>query len=93
MRHRLQEIHAAQLRHRPARHSCSHQRWRSGGLDVHFFVDRSEMDVAQYIQALQNYININVPAVQAKHEQLKMLPIVIGEVRNLLLTVSHRSHH
>lgn len=53
-------------------------------VNVHFFVDRSEMDVAQYIQALQTYINNDVPAVQAKHEQLKGLPIVIGEVSNSL---------
>lgn len=50
-------------------------------VNVHFFVDRSEMSVAQYVQALKDYVDIHVPAVQAKHEQLNGLPIAIGKVR------------
>ena len=50
-------------------------------VNVHFFVDRSQMNVAQYIQALKDYVDISVPAVQAKHAATKGLPIAIGEVR------------
>lgn len=49
-------------------------------VNVHFFVDRSEMNVAQYIEALKAYVDINVPAVIAKREQTAGLPIAIGEV-------------
>ena len=49
-------------------------------VNVHFFVDRSEMNVAQFISALQNYVGVTVPAVQAKHAAVKGLPIVIGQV-------------
>ena len=49
-------------------------------VNVHFFVDRSDMDVTQYIQALKDYINTNVPAAQAKHKALTGLPIAIGGV-------------
>lgn len=57
-------------------------------VNVHFYVDRSEMTVTQYVAALKTYININVPAVQAKHEPLAGLPIAIGEVSNRSLHVS-----
>ena len=53
-------------------------------VNVHFFVDRSQMNVAQYIQAIKDYVDIDVPAVQAKHKQLNGLPIVVGEVRQIL---------
>ena len=49
-------------------------------VNVHFFVDRSEMNVAQYVQALKDYVDIKVPAVQAKHASIKGLPIAVGEV-------------
>ena len=49
-------------------------------VNVHFFVDRSKMNVAQYIEALKDYVDINVPAVIAKREQTAGLPIAIGEV-------------
>lgn len=52
-------------------------------VNIHYFVDRSEMDVTQYIQALKDYIDNNVPAVQAKHESLAGLPIAVGEVSML----------
>lgn len=51
-------------------------------VNVHYFVDRSAMTVTQYIQAFKNYIDINVPAVQAKHSSLTGLPIAVGEVSN-----------
>lgn len=60
-------------------------------VNVHFFVDRSEMNVTQYIQALQAYINTDVPAVQANHAPLLGLPIAIGEVRTLLLNIPYLS--
>lgn len=62
-------------------------------VNVHFFVDRSQMNVTQYIQALKDYIDLNVPAVQAKHEPLVGLPIAIGEVSILLLGLYYRLHH
>lgn len=49
-------------------------------VNVHFFVDRSEMDVTQYIEALTTYIDVTVPAIQAKHAPLVGLPIAVGEV-------------
>lgn len=58
-------------------------------VNVHYFVDRSQMDVAQYIQALKDYVDTNVPAIQAKYAALAGLPIAIGEVSILLLCTSH----
>ena len=49
-------------------------------VNVHFFIDRSQMNVAQYIQALKDYVDISVPAVQNKHATTKGLPIAIGAV-------------
>ena len=49
-------------------------------VNVHFFIDRAGMDVAQYIQALKTYIDTTVPALQAKHKPVTGLPIAIGEV-------------
>ena len=51
-------------------------------VNVHFFVDRDQMNVAQYIHALKVYIEADVPAIQAKHKPLTGLPIAIGEVSN-----------
>lgn len=62
-------------------------------VNVHYFVDRSQMNVTQYIQALKDYVGISVPAVQAKHEPLVGLPIVIGEVSVLVFNLSNHSHH
>ena len=49
-------------------------------VNVHFFISRSQMNVAQYIQALKNYVDVSVPAVQNKHAATKGLPIAIGAV-------------
>ena len=54
-------------------------------VNVHFFINRSQMNVAQYIQALKDYVDISVPAIQNKHAATKGLPIAIG-------AVSIRSH-
>ena len=49
-------------------------------VNVHFFINRSQMNVAQYIQALKDYVDISVPAIQNKHAATKGLPIAIGAV-------------
>lgn len=49
-------------------------------VNVHFFIDRSAMDVSQYLQAFKDYVDISVPEVQAKHTSLSGLPIAVGEV-------------
>ncbi|CAF9928067.1 MAG: hypothetical protein ALECFALPRED_003939 [Alectoria fallacina] len=48
-------------------------------VNLHYFVDRSQVNVTQYIQGLKDCVGLSVPAVQAKHEPLVGLPIVIGE--------------
>ncbi len=50
-------------------------------INVHFYLQRSDVDTAQFASALKEHIDVKVPAVQAKHANLKDLPIVIGEVR------------
>ena len=55
-------------------------------VNVHFYVDRSQMNVAQYVQALKDYVDIDVPAIQAKHLALTGLPIAVGEVSLLVHT-------
>lgn len=64
-------------------------------VNVHFFVDRSQMNVSQYIQELKTYIDTTVPAIQAKHESLVGLPIAVGEVSLILPppTSPHLPHH
>ena len=64
-------------------------------VNVHYFVDRSQMTVAQYVQALKDYVDINVPAVQAKHKSIAGLPIVVGKVRINLVAkiIPSLSHH
>ena len=49
-------------------------------VNVHFFINRSQMNVAQYIQALKDYVDVSVPAIQNKHAATKGLPIAIGAV-------------
>ena len=50
-------------------------------VNVHHYLQSSDVNTTQYIQALQDYIDIDVPAVQAKHPSIAGLPIFIGEVR------------
>ena len=50
-------------------------------VNVHYYLQSSDVNTTQYIQALQDYIDIDVPAVQAKHPSIAGLPIFIGEVR------------
>lgn len=49
-------------------------------VNVHFFASRSSMNVGQYIQALKDYVDISVPAIQKKHAATNGLPIAIGAV-------------
>lgn len=50
-------------------------------VNVHHYLQGSDVNTTQYIQALKDYIDIDVPAVQAKHPSIAGLPIFIGEVR------------
>lgn len=49
-------------------------------INVHHYVQRSDCNVDQAVTALKDYIDRVIPAVQAKHSQLKGLPICLGEV-------------
>ncbi|MCJ1423246.1 hypothetical protein MMC29_001128 [Sticta canariensis] len=48
-------------------------------INVHHYVPRSDCTVDIAITALKNYIDKDIPAVQAKHPQLQGIPICIGE--------------
>ena len=50
-------------------------------VNVHHYLQRSDVNTTQYAQALKDYIDTDVPAVQAKHPSIAGLPIFIGEVR------------
>ena len=49
-------------------------------INIHHYVQRSQLTVDQAVAALKSYIEKDVPALQAKHPQLQGLPIMIGEV-------------
>ena len=49
-------------------------------VNVHHYLQRSDFNVTGYASALMDYIDNQVPAVQAKHDSIKGLPIFIGEV-------------
>ena len=51
-------------------------------VNVHHYLQASDVNTTQYIQALKDYIDKDVPAVQAKHPSIAGLPIFIGEVRS-----------
>lgn len=50
-------------------------------INIHHYVQRSDVTVDQAVSALKSYIEKNVAALQQKYDQLKGLPIIIGEVR------------
>ena len=50
-------------------------------INIHHYVPRSDCTVDIAVAALKKYIDIDVPAIQAKHPQLRDLPLCIGEVR------------
>ena len=56
-------------------------------VNVHHYLQSSDVNTTQYIQALKDYIDIDVPAVQAKHPSIAGLPIFIGEVRSPSLSL------
>lgn len=49
-------------------------------INVHHYVQRSDCNVKQAVATFKNYIDVVIPAVQAKHKQLQGIPICIGEV-------------
>lgn len=49
-------------------------------INIHHYVQRSDLSVDQAVAALKSYIENDVPALQAKHPALQGLPIMIGEV-------------
>jgi len=48
-------------------------------VNVHYTLQRTDVNTTQYATALKEYIDTTVPATQAKHPQLKNLPIFIGK--------------
>ena len=53
-------------------------------VNVNYVIDRSDMDVSEYIQSLKDFIDVSVPAIQKKHSSITGLPIAIGEVSIVL---------
>ena len=49
-------------------------------INIHHYVDRSDVDVDQAVSALKSYIETNVPALQAKYSNIQNIPIMVGEV-------------
>jgi hypothetical protein len=49
-------------------------------INIHHYVQRSDVDVDGAVKALQEYIDQTVPAVQRKHPQLRGLKLFLGEV-------------
>lgn len=49
-------------------------------INIHHYVQRSDVNVDQAVSALKSYIETNVAALQQKHNQLKGLKIILGEV-------------
>lgn len=50
-------------------------------INVHHYLQRSDFNVTGYAQALKDYIENDIPAVQSQYKALEGLPIFIGEVR------------
>ena len=48
-------------------------------VNVHYYLKRSDVDVAQFVQAAKDYIEKDIPAVANQYPQLKGVPIYIGE--------------
>lgn len=48
-------------------------------INIHFYLQRSDVNTTQFAQILRQYIDVDVPALQAKHANLKGLPVVLGE--------------
>ena len=57
-------------------------------INIHHYVQRSDLNVDQAVAALKSYIENDVPALQAKHPKLQGLPIMIGEVSLSSLSLS-----
>ena len=52
-------------------------------INVHHYVDRSDVNVDQAVSAVQSYLSKDVPNFMAKYPQLKNAKICVGEVREL----------
>ena len=53
-------------------------------INVHFYLQRSDVNTVQFSEAIKQHIDVNIPTIQEKHDSLKGLPIMIGEVRPYL---------
>ena len=49
-------------------------------INIHHYVQRSDLDVDGAVRVLKEYIDHTVPAVQKKHPQLQGLKLFLGEV-------------
>ena len=49
-------------------------------INIHHYLQRSDVNVDQAVSALKSYIETDVPALQAKHMNIQNIPIMIGEV-------------
>lgn len=49
-------------------------------INIHYYLQRSDVNTKQFTQAFKDYIDKDIPAMQAKYKQLKGLKIMIGEV-------------
>lgn len=49
-------------------------------INIHHYVQRSDLDVDGAVRALKTYIDQTVPAVQQKYPQLQGLKLFLGEV-------------
>lgn len=60
-------------------------------INVHYYLQRSDVNTTQFAQAFKDYLDKDVPAMQAKYDQLKGLKIMIGEVSRILAPSDSRS--
>lgn len=49
-------------------------------INIHHYLQRSDLDVDGAVRVLKAYIDQTVPAVQQKYPQLRGLKIILGEV-------------
>lgn len=49
-------------------------------INIHHYVQRSDVNVDQAVSTLKSYIEESVPMLQAKYPQIQNIPMMIGEV-------------
>lgn len=54
-------------------------------INIHHYLQRSDLDVDGAVRVLKDYIDHTVPAVQQKYPQLQGLKIFLGEVGAILI--------